>query len=185
VTFRRTLTSAQRKGFTLVELLIVIILIGILASAILLVAGGAEDKAMANRILSDVRTMKAAAMLYNSDYNSWPIWAWSESADSYVNMDMAHLDVTPANYVGQLPVNDRYWLGVMNNASLITSGDVIAAVVVFDRGLSAGVRMRMDLMAQEMGIYAVANPIAMNFSTAYRYTRSDNNMIWFLTAGAP
>ena len=56
-----------RKGFTLVELLIVIVIIGILAAAMLLSSGSATAAAEASNIVSDLRSMKAAALMYYAD----------------------------------------------------------------------------------------------------------------------
>ena len=56
-----------RKGFTLVELLIVIVIIGILAAAMLLSSGSATAAAEASNIVSDLRSMKAAALMFYAD----------------------------------------------------------------------------------------------------------------------
>jgi general secretion pathway protein G len=53
-----------RKGFTLVELLIVIVIIGILASGMMLASGAATATATATTIISDLKSLQGAAIMY-------------------------------------------------------------------------------------------------------------------------
>ena len=82
--------NSQRKAFTLVELLIVIIIIGILSGMMLLAVGGATDKAEATKIISALRNYKSATMMYYMDNSTWPTTGtgWDKSLDHYVDRSM-------------------------------------------------------------------------------------------------
>ncbi|NLB21767.1 MAG: prepilin-type N-terminal cleavage/methylation domain-containing protein [Clostridium sp.] len=79
----KKMLKKKSKGFTLVELLIVIIIIGILAGMMMLSTGGATAKAEATKIVSDMRNMKAAAIMVYADSNAWPTHI--NSLDNYLD----------------------------------------------------------------------------------------------------
>ncbi len=57
----------KRKGFTLVELLIVIVVIGVLSAMMMLSSTEAVSSAKAADIVSDLRNLKTAALSYYAD----------------------------------------------------------------------------------------------------------------------
>ncbi|MDI3499823.1 MAG: ral secretion pathway protein [Synergistaceae bacterium] len=79
------------------ELLIVMVIIGILAGSLMLTMGGGKGKAEATRIVSDLRNLKAAALMYYSDNGEWPgdtgaannYWI-VDSLDKYLDRDYPH-----------------------------------------------------------------------------------------------
>ena len=82
----------KSKGFTLVELLIVVVIIGILAGMMMLSTGSATAKAEATKIVSDMRNMKAAAIMFYADGGGWPTKLGDLSA--YLDGKIASADTT-------------------------------------------------------------------------------------------
>lgn len=61
----------RSSGFTLVELLIVIIIIGVLAGVMMLAAQFAMDKAEATKIVNNMRIIKTASIMCHADTGNW------------------------------------------------------------------------------------------------------------------
>lgn len=65
----------NRKGFTLVELLVVVAIIGLLSTLAVVALGNARQKARDARRVSDIKQIQTGLELYFSDNNSYPIVA--------------------------------------------------------------------------------------------------------------
>jgi len=61
----------NKRGFTLVELMIVIAIIAVLASIIMPKMGGARNKALMESCKTNLRHIAVAMSLYNNDYGSF------------------------------------------------------------------------------------------------------------------
>ena len=65
-------SSNKTKGFTLVELLIVIVVIAILAAISIVAYNGVTNKARDDERVADARDIINAAAVYNSENAHWP-----------------------------------------------------------------------------------------------------------------
>lgn len=64
--------AQQKKGFTLVELLLVVTIIGILAGAVLMNFRGQTDKAKGARAKADIQSLETVLNLYEMDIGDYP-----------------------------------------------------------------------------------------------------------------
>ena len=85
----------KRKGFTLVELLVVLVIIGILLALIIPNAIKAISQANAKQCASNIRTLDTAIQMYYTDNKSWP----SGTGDL-----LAYLPDEDGDGTGDLPV---------------------------------------------------------------------------------
>ena len=65
----------NKKGFTLVELLVVVAIIGLLSTLAVVALGNARQKARDAKRVSDIKQVQTALELYFSDVGSYPVQA--------------------------------------------------------------------------------------------------------------
>ncbi len=75
------ITNRRRQdGFTLIELIVVITIIGIMATFVVVGTGGRTDQAKIAKVKSDFNNIKTAASMFRNDQGHWP-----ESLDELLN----------------------------------------------------------------------------------------------------
>lgn len=62
----------KEEGFTLIELVVVVVILGILAIALVPAVVGRVNEAKANRYQSDLEAIATAARMYYVDKDGWP-----------------------------------------------------------------------------------------------------------------
>ncbi|MDD3491814.1 MAG: type II secretion system protein [Candidatus Pacebacteria bacterium] len=92
----------NKKGFTLIEMLIVITIIAVLASLILVGMGGAQARSRDSRRIADLHNMMNALELYNSKHGLYPDYKQGKiaSADDWDNFTK---DLKPETGVSSFP----------------------------------------------------------------------------------
>ena len=94
-----------KKGFTLVEILIVVVILGILAAIVIPQFTNASTEAKENSLKSDLHTMRAQLELYKVRYNQ------DEDANSLG-------DLVTAEYLREIPTNPFNGLDTVSDGAL-------------------------------------------------------------------
>lgn len=137
-------------------------------------ADSAEGMALAQRITSQMRAMKQAAVMYKSDHGHWPEWTFDEAAGSYHNMASGGEGILPDSYVDRLPAGGGYFIEVISGADV--SGKEHAFVVLYDRGLAREVKEVLASRARQSGFMGTSGSFP-DFSDLHGFTASDDMLV--------
>jgi prepilin-type N-terminal cleavage/methylation domain-containing protein len=116
--------KAQRTkhGFTLVEIILVIIIIGILAAIILPKFAGQSDNAKIAATKANLESLRSAVRLWQSDHEGEPPTALSDLVPDYIRA-IPEEPITPSTAVGAAVDGSGGW--AYDN----TGGDVLVNLV--------------------------------------------------------
>ena len=91
----------RQKGFTLVELLIVIVILGVLAAIVILAIGAFDDRGELAACKADVKSVEVAVEAYRADQGNSPA-------------NLGELTKAPGNYLREVPNTEEgsgdYWI---------------------------------------------------------------------------
>ena len=134
----------SRKGFTLVELLIVIVVIGVLSTMMMLSSTEAVTSAKASNIVSNLRNMKTAALAWYADNLNSVTGTSFKLADQADNIKkyMSN-EALPDGYGFVGSASDNSWYVFYNGTDISGSNSRVAE--------------KLDAKKSAVGIYAEAN----------------------------
>ena len=138
----------RRKGFTLIELMIVLVVIGILAAMMMFSSTESEEMARTTKIINDLQMLKRAALSYYADH-------YDEFRVDYQKVVVVE-DV--AKYIGNQNdpdlAGDKYFFTVLNNN---TDGTAVWFVYYWPQKANmlqrAGIRRRLEAKARSQQLW--------------------------------
>jgi prepilin-type N-terminal cleavage/methylation domain-containing protein len=95
-----TVINIKRKGFTLVELLVVVAIIGLLSGMVVISIKNVKAKARDSQRVSDVNTISTGLNMYHNDFNAYPVF------DGYITgADGLSIALKNSGAVSALPID--------------------------------------------------------------------------------
>ena len=131
----------RRAGFSLIELIVVITILGILASTVVVSVLGRSDQARVAKVKTDFHGILQAARLFKEDHNRWPdsIEELVQPPTTSDGSNMVYLDTEPLD-----PWSGEYYYYELTDRTprLISLGA---------DGADGGEEFNADIYSDEMG----------------------------------
>jgi general secretion pathway protein G len=143
----------NKKGFTLVELLVVVAIIGILAAISVVSLNTARARARDSRRVADVRQIQTALELYYNDMGTYPASLSSGGqimASTTGTVYMSQVPTPPSPHDGNCTAaNNLYAYAVQGESSTNPSYTITYCLGAETGGLHAGVSTATPATVQE------------------------------------
>lgn len=139
----------NKKGFTLVELLVVVAIIGILAAISVVALNTARARARDSRRVADVRQIQTALELYYNDMGTYPGTLGTE-IKAGTTVYMSQIPTPPTPHDGACTsVNNAYAYAVQNASSTNPSYTITYCLGAATGGLDAGLSVATPATVQQ------------------------------------
>jgi len=145
--------TRNSRGFTIVELLIVIVIIGILAGLVLVAYNGVQDRSRASIAQTDLNNAKKRLVIYQARNGAYPVTyqqlidagmhfsksVYEVNRSGYGNMYYCYNTVTKQFALGARTVNSAYGLVVTSTSDTkrVTGSTITGNYVCTTIGLSS------------------------------------------------
>lgn len=185
--------NIKRKGFTLVELLIVIVVIGILSAMMMLSSTEAVTSARASNIVSNLRNFKTAAMamyvdyLDNMDKCKTPENSATDFPTTFTDATQTDQDKILVKYMNKGDSNtgdtDTNHYHIILGKATINEKSMKAYYVVYDNASDSRVQEKLAGRAASVGLLKAAATTGTAADDVYaKGTDSSKNVYMFVTA---
>lgn len=157
--------TPRQKAFTLVEVLIVIVIIGIMAAIYSLSVGAAQDKAQATKIVSEMKVLKSAVILFYAENGKWPV---SGSGSKNDNRPTKASLVLSGNI--DTSINGKYEIIVRSgDAGSVKNGSIF--IKYSDADMTYGVKKALERLAPRANLW---NSTSDTGEYKGKYYKADN-----------
>ena len=100
--------NGANRGFTLIEILIVVVILGILAAIVIPQFSSASQEAAVSSVRSQLQTLRSQVELYRVQNNAYPATG-AISSDSTANVPGGFQDLVDGGYLQRLPEVPAGW----------------------------------------------------------------------------
>lgn len=108
----KTRWAHKQNGFTIVELLIVIVVIGVLAAITIVAYNGINNRALVNAQVSDLKSLQKALELYKVDNGNYPMttgWVgWDQASNFIPGLSPQYIERQPQKNASIVSGSDTY-----------------------------------------------------------------------------